>query len=235
MTGSPPMVLPSAMAQAVLGLVEIGARPAVRADRRSRGRVGQFDADGVAARHHGDAGRDRRHRAGDVVGQPDHARGLDPRRGFQFVQRHDRAGMDLDDLAVHAEILQRLFERVGIDLQLVFRLFLEGLDRRPGQSLDRKRLVMRRVEFEPFEETACGRLDPLEGLAGLDKLRRFGGTGGFGRGFDRRGDRLTRSRIFAGFSDSTATGAGASGAGTAGWVGPGGPPAPARGCRQSRR
>ena len=54
-------------------------------------RIGQLDADGVAAGHDGDARRERAHRARDVVGEPDHARGLDAGRGLELVERHDRA------------------------------------------------------------------------------------------------------------------------------------------------
>ena len=74
-------------------------------------RVGQLDADGVAARHDGDARRDRAHRAGDVVGEPDHARRLDAGRGLELVERDDRAGTRVDDLAADAEIVEHAFER----------------------------------------------------------------------------------------------------------------------------
>ena len=53
--------------------------------------VGQFDADGIAARHNGDAGRDGAHRAGDIIGKADHARRLDAGRRLQFVKCDDRA------------------------------------------------------------------------------------------------------------------------------------------------
>ncbi len=52
----------------------------------------------------GDAGRERAHRAGDVVGQADDARRLDARRGLELVERDDRAGLGIDDLAAHAEV-----------------------------------------------------------------------------------------------------------------------------------
>ena len=71
--------------------------------------VRQLDADGVAARHHGDARRQRAHRAGDVVGQPDHARRLDAGRGLELVERHHRAGPGVDDLAAHAEVAAARF------------------------------------------------------------------------------------------------------------------------------
>ncbi len=53
-------------------------------------RVRQFDADGVAAGHDGDAGGDRAHRAGDVVGKADDAGRFDAGRRLQFVERDDR-------------------------------------------------------------------------------------------------------------------------------------------------
>ena len=73
-------------------------------------RVRQLDADGVAAGDDGDARRQRAHRAGDVVGKADHARGLDAGRGLQLVQRDDRTGIGLGDLAAHAEIPEHAFE-----------------------------------------------------------------------------------------------------------------------------
>ena len=72
-------------------------------------RVRQFDADGVAAGHHGDARRQRAHRARDIVGKADHARRFDAGRGLEFVQRHHRAGIGLDDLAADAEIAAARF------------------------------------------------------------------------------------------------------------------------------
>ena len=83
--------------------------------------VGQFDADGVAAGHDGDARGDRAHRAGDVVGKADDARRLDAGRRLQFVERDDRTGADMDDLALDAEILQHAFEQARILFQRVLR------------------------------------------------------------------------------------------------------------------
>ena len=74
--------------------------------------VRQLDADGVAAGHHRDARRQRAHRAGDVVGEADDARRLDAGRGLQFIERDDRAGTRVDDLAAHAEVLQHAFQRL---------------------------------------------------------------------------------------------------------------------------
>jgi hypothetical protein len=57
------------------------------------------------------------HRAGDIVGKADHARGFDTGRRFEFVQRHDRTGIGLDDLAADAEIAEHAFQRARIGLQ----------------------------------------------------------------------------------------------------------------------
>ena len=99
--------------------------------------VRQFDADGVAALNYRDAGRDRGHRAGDVVGEPDDARGLDAGRRFEFVEGDDRAGAHVDDLAFHAEIVEDAFKQARVLLQRVLRDF--GADRflRLGQHRDR--------------------------------------------------------------------------------------------------
>ena len=106
--------------------------------------VRQLDADGVAALHDGDAGRDRAHRAGDVVGERDHARRLDAGRRLELVERDDRAGADVDDLAADAEILEHAFEQRGV--------LLERVGRRPSatggffgsaSSVQRRQLVSR--------------------------------------------------------------------------------------------
>jgi hypothetical protein len=70
MTGSPPMVLPRQS-----GSLAMRCRRSPRCQQLAQVdlfalRVRQLDADGVAAGHHGDARRERAHRAGDVVGEP---------------------------------------------------------------------------------------------------------------------------------------------------------------------
>ena len=101
--------------------------------------VGKLDADGVAAGHHGDAGGDRAHRAGDVVGKPDDARGLGAGRRLELVERDHGAGADIGDLALDAEILEHAFELARILLQHFVadagplaraRLLLQELERR---------------------------------------------------------------------------------------------------------
>ncbi len=99
--------------------------------------VRQFDADHAAPRHDRDAHRDGAHRAGDVVGEPDDARGLDAGRRLQLVEGHDRTGADLHDLAAHAVILEHGFEHAGVFFErlLVDRGGLGG--RRPLQQIER--------------------------------------------------------------------------------------------------
>src|SRR5580704_7629222 len=77
-------------------------------------RVRQFDADGISARHHRDARRQRAHRAGNIVGQANDARRFYPRRGLEFVERYDRPGPRIDDFAADAEIGQHAFERDSV-------------------------------------------------------------------------------------------------------------------------
>ena len=130
MTGSPPIVLPSAIGEAVLRLLEVLARQELAQIDRLAPLVRQLDADGVAALHHGDARRDGRHRAGDVVGEADHARGLDARRGLELVERHDRAGTHIDDLALDAEIVEHAFEQARV----LFERVVRDLGERPTSS-----------------------------------------------------------------------------------------------------
>ena len=76
--------------------------------------VGQLDADGVAARDHGDAAGARRSSSG-------RCRRTGPRRGpcftpgggDQFVEGDDGAGADLVDLAAHAELGQHALQHAG--------------------------------------------------------------------------------------------------------------------------
>ena len=114
MTGSPPMVLPRQSGSLATEFdVFLRGQQFAQVDLLAM-LVRQFDADGVAAGDHGDARRHRAHRAGDVVGEADHARRLDAGRGLEFVQRDDRARMGIGDLAAHAEILQHAFERAEL-------------------------------------------------------------------------------------------------------------------------
>ena len=154
MTGSPSMVLPSASASLALEPSKsVGGEELAQEDRLAV-RVRQLDADGVLAGDDGDARGDGAHRAGDVVGEADDARGFDAGRRLQLVERDDRAGADVDDLAAHAEILEHAFEQPRVLLQraLVDRRVLARLLRRLGEEMQRRQLEIgggqeRRLRF----------------------------------------------------------------------------------------
>ena len=112
-TGSPPMVLPRHSGSLCFEISKSSAGQQLAQVHGLAGLVGQLDADGVAARDHGDAGRDRAHRARDVVRQGDDARRLGAGRGLELVERDDRAGMDVDDFALDAEIADDFLEPAG--------------------------------------------------------------------------------------------------------------------------
>ena len=98
--------------------------------------VRQFDADGVATLNHSDTGRDGGHRASDIVRESYDPGGLDARRGFEFVQGDDRTRAHVDDLALHAKIVEHAFQQPRVLLERVLRNF--GPDRflRLGQHGD---------------------------------------------------------------------------------------------------
>ena len=84
--------------------------------------VGQLDADGIAAWNHRDAGRNGAHRAGDVVGERNDAARLDAGGGLEFIERHDRTGAHIDDVALDAEIVQHAFETARHRLEALGRM-----------------------------------------------------------------------------------------------------------------
>ena len=153
--------------------------------------VGHLDADHAAPGHDRGADRDRAHRTGDIVGEPDDAGRFRARRGFEFVERHHRARTHPGDRALDAEIVEHRFEqprvllqRLGIDARRARRRL------RRRQQLDRRRLVGRAAvpEVEPWLAAAPGRALGLARLAGVhgDDGRGFRlGLAGSGRG-DRR-------------------------------------------------
>ena len=81
--------------------------------------VRELDADDRAAGDGGDAAGERRHRAGDVVGEADDAAGLEAGGGLELVHGDDRAGADRDDLAAHAVVVEHGLEHAGVLLQRV--------------------------------------------------------------------------------------------------------------------
>ena len=88
-----------------VGLLEVGRFEQLAQHHDLAALVGQLDADDVAAGHHRDAGGDRAHRAGDVVGKPDDARGFGAGRRLELIQRDHGARAHIGDLALDAEIL----------------------------------------------------------------------------------------------------------------------------------
>jgi hypothetical protein len=144
--------------------------------------VRQFDTDRIAPGNHGDTHGDRAHRARDVIGKPDHPGGLDPRRGFEFVQGDDRAGPDMNDLALDPEILQHALEHAGILFKRFGRQrgilghvagFAQKMDRRQRESLIVEHRTLR-VAMQPRPRLGSlgGRSDPWRGrLANGSRLR----------------------------------------------------------------
>jgi hypothetical protein len=143
--------------------------------------VGQLDADGAGARYDGDADGYGAHRAGDVVGQADHAAGLGAGRRLQLVAGHHRAGSDLDDLALDAEVVEHGFQQAGILLQ---RVALQrptfGGRRRLGQKRKRRQLEI--ALGAEVELALCRLAAALAGSHG-GPLRRDQGFGGVRRLF----------------------------------------------------
>ncbi|GJE53001.1 hypothetical protein GOFOIKOB_6076 [Methylobacterium tardum] len=173
-------VLAQAQSQLVLALGEVGRREQLAQVDGLAGLVRQFDADDVAAGDDRDAGRDRRHGAGDVVRQADHAAGFGAGRGLELVEGDDRAGPHRQDVAAHAEILDRLLEVEGVLLQHVGIDLLAAARRRQGEQVEGRQLVI-------------GVLDrgDLEVAAGRDQVR----PGRHHRHRDRRRDRQGGDRL----------------------------------------
>ena len=118
--GSPPMVLPSTGRASAWRIRNRGLQQFAQEDGVAL-MFGSSMPIRVAPLHHRDAGRDRAHRAGNVVGEPDHAARFGARGRLKLVERDHRTGAHVDDLAPHAEILQRRFGMAGILLQRLCR------------------------------------------------------------------------------------------------------------------
>ena len=125
----------------VLVFERLAADQLGQADRLAL-RVGQLDADHASAGDGRDAGRQRRHVAGDVVGKLDDPARLDAARRLQLVHGDDRAGPDLDDLAADVEILEHRFEQPRIALQPGAVDLLLALLGRRREQVERRQLVI---------------------------------------------------------------------------------------------
>ena len=149
MIGSPPIVLPSAMASLCLVFSKSSRAEQFAQENGLAPLVRQFDADGVAALHDGDAGRDRRHRARDVVGKADHARGFDAGRGLQLIERDDGTRAHIDDFALDAEILEHAFEQPRILRQRILGNLGRDAILRLGQHAERRQDIFAAAEAVP--------------------------------------------------------------------------------------
>ena len=136
---------------------------------------------------------DGAHRAGDVVGKADDARRLDAGRRLELVERDHRAGADIDDLALDAEIVEHALEQAGILLERARAdrgLLVEALGL--GEEAER-----RQFEAGRFGCLACGLADDalsrsrlVGGLTDTARLLRFGRRRRSGFRLERRLGRL---------------------------------------------
>jgi hypothetical protein len=67
-------------------------------------------------------------------------------RGLELIERHDRAGSHVDDLALDAEIVEHAFEQPRILLERVFRKFADRLFSRLGEQHQRRQLIVVAIE-----------------------------------------------------------------------------------------
>ena len=182
--GGPADILTQHQRQAARGIGKIGMGQHIAVENRLAAGVRHFDADNGAARHRGDAHGNRGHRAGNILGQANHAGRFSARRGIEFIEGDDRAGARIDDFPAHAEHYQNRLQQAGILLQGSGRR-QRGFSRRLQQNIDRRQGVIARGLRQP----RIGRgLEPT-GFA-LDLRRNALLRDGFGRGFrryDRRG------------------------------------------------
>ncbi len=148
--------------------------------------VGQFDADDGAARDGRDAGRERGHVAGDIVGKSNDAARLDAGRGLQFVHGDDRAGAHLDDVALHMEVVEDGFEQAGIALQsslvdllrLACGYRIKQVGR--GQRAIAEQVILRNGRHLPLGGRGFGSLDG-DWRLGLVRHRATGSDDAFSR------------------------------------------------------
>ncbi len=159
-------ILAQRQRQAVAALAIVVARQQFAQQHLLALLVGQLDADHGAAGDGRDAGGQRAHRAGDVVGQADHAAGLEAGGGLQLVHGDDRAGADGDDLAAHAVIVEHGLEHPRVLLERIVRQRVAGDRARVGQQRQRRRLIgFGRFAFRLFVQRQLGLFLGKRGLA----------------------------------------------------------------------
>ena len=158
MTGSPAIFLPRISGSDMFWSSNAWLPISSDSDDRLALGVGKLDADHAAAGDGRDARRQRRHVAGDVVGELDHPAGLDPARRLELVHGDDRARADLDDVAADVEILEHRFEQARIALEPGAVDLLPALLGRRREQVERRQLV---VVAEREARLGAGRLAVL--------------------------------------------------------------------------
>ena len=191
MTGSPPMVLPSASVSSPLVPAKSADWRASRADRRFRAWRWAARCRWRCGRARRRRGGDRAHRAGDVVGKADDARGFDARRRLEFVQRDHRAGAGAEALRLARRKSARTASE-GLATHLMQRLRVGLIDAllRCGQeqfSVGEIEVAAERMEGAALAAFAfsrsCVRRRDVAASAGSRSLRcRACGRGTCGRG-----------------------------------------------------
>ena len=142
MTGSPAMFLPRISGSDMFW--SSYAWLPISSDRATASRFGLGSSMPMTLRpgNGRDAGGQRRHVAGDVVGQLDDPARLDAAGRLQLVHGDDRTGADLDDVAADVEVLEHAFEQAGVALQAGAVDLRPAFFRRRREQVERGKLVI---------------------------------------------------------------------------------------------
>ena len=147
-TGVPEMFLPSASGSAASVVRNASEFEQLAQEHLLAPRVGQLDADGVAPGDRGGTHAGGPHRAGEVVGEPDHARRLDAARRLELVERDDGTGVHVLDLALDAEVGEHVAQQPRLAAQLGLREERPRPWRRLGAAASRAAGAGRRPRLE---------------------------------------------------------------------------------------
>jgi hypothetical protein len=105
-------------------------------------RVRKLDADDASSRDGRYAGGQRRHVAGNVVSELDHAARLDAAGGLQLIHGDHGSGTHLDDVAAHVEVLEHGLKQARITLQAGTIDLGSAFFGRRSEQVDRRELVI---------------------------------------------------------------------------------------------
>ncbi|MND86709.1 hypothetical protein D3C80_786870 [compost metagenome] len=125
--------------------------------------IRQFNTDDIATRNDGDASRQCRHRTGNIISKTNDTGRLHTRCRFKFIERNDRAGANMNDLATHAKIFQHAFKKAST----AFKHFL-----RDHIAFKRWRLLKQITRRKLIVAMHNDRLCPGEGLRLIKRNRR---------------------------------------------------------------